>query len=70
MSGERVHIRNRDGRPIYNRLTREPNGTMRFEVWGFVTEDQVRREGWQVVPGWIDAATWDKRHELAESEAA
>jgi hypothetical protein len=52
MSGQRVHVRDADGALLYNRLTDDGTGLLRFEVYGFVTVDTCRRNRWQICDGW------------------
>ena len=44
-------IRDANDAPIYRYLLEPVNGVMRFESgYGFITEDQIKSNGWTVVP--------------------
>lgn len=50
----KVHVHDREGRVIYNMLWDDGGETILFEVYGFLTREQVRREGWTLCDGWCE----------------
>ena len=52
-----VHVTNRDGVVIYNRLFDDGSNVMKFEGgFGFVTKDSLR-DGEKINDGWPDTET-------------
>ena len=60
MDKRKVHVRDADGNPRYNRLLDDGADVFLFASGsGFVTRYDCNRKHWQICDGWISDQEWN-----------